>query len=441
MIEEKYPISYNDEYHSLRLIPEGMPIFHTDEQTHVKVFNGRTTWKYFQLIPTSRPVINPPPFKANFISIPGGNGSIDASTALTNYPMYDDRTGSIEFKSMRDYGSPTGWVKTYELLLNYIHGRKFKVVLFDDPDFYYEGRLSINSWKSDKDWSTITLDYRLDPFKYWVGSDEFNEYYCSNIEIVGKGFQDENYVHYASRAFDHSRLSEYGLSVYGNVGDYGFTMPVSPEIIIQALPYSDMSTYIPHKNSKKQTVGEPPSHNDYTFTVLKFKTPSHPSNPITATVIGTVRAVDEKIRLWAFLDEDFNVLSKAKVGAYGTKNVTAPENAKYLVVNSLMSVNYDVTTDSTLEESFTWVPRRYVPTGDEIVPSSQTPSCICFVQGTVKNDDFTKKASVSYKFEDTNQHSVNAYGIVFKNDETVIRVHAEKNQRFRFSYKLKRGLL
>lgn len=439
MTEEKYPINYNDEYHSLRIIPEGMPIYNVKD--NVKNLNGRSTWHHWQLIPTSRPVINPAPFKANFISIPGGNGSIDASTVLTNYPTYEDRSGSIEFKSIRDYGSPKGWVRTYELIQNYLHGRRFKVILYDDPLFYYQGRMTVNAWKSDKDWSTITLDYRFDPFKYWVGSDDWNEEHYSNIVITGTGFKTANYRD--SRTFNHASLTEYKLEQYGLPNDVGWTMPVSPEIIVEAQPYATVVEYIPHYNERGVLIGNPTPNSSYTYTVLSFKNVSTSSNPITATITGRVGAgSSDKVRLWAWLDDGYNVLTKANIDettASQPKTITAPDNAKFLVVNSWVSESHSVVPNAELDDTFYWDDGYFIPVGLEIAPSSQSPSCIKFVQ-FAKNGT-TIKGEASYEFTDTNQHSVNAYGILFNNDETIVRAYASPYQKFKFSYRFKRGLL
>ena len=57
------------------------------------------------------------------------------------------------------------WLETYYDIADYIHGQKMRAVLEDDPHYYYEGRFSVNSWKSDKDWSKITIDYNVSPYK------------------------------------------------------------------------------------------------------------------------------------------------------------------------------------------------------------------------------------------------------------------------------------
>lgn len=125
------------------------------------------TWDDWHLIPSTRPVVNPPEVKTNFLDIPGGNGSIDATEALTGYPTYENRTGSWEFYVANGYKD---WDVAYSDILNYLHGRRRKAVLEDDLSFYYEGRFSVNEWKSDKIASLITIDYNVYPYKRNIDS-------------------------------------------------------------------------------------------------------------------------------------------------------------------------------------------------------------------------------------------------------------------------------
>ena len=122
---------------------------------HSVTFGNKNTWDNWHIVPSSRPVFNPPKQKVNTLDIQGGNGIIDLSESLTGYPVYNNREGSFEFIVMNDYKP---WQETYSDIADYIHGQKMRAVLEDDPQYYYEGRFSVNSWKSDKDWSKITID-------------------------------------------------------------------------------------------------------------------------------------------------------------------------------------------------------------------------------------------------------------------------------------------
>ena len=41
-----------------------------------------------------------------------------------------------------------------------------KIILDEDPGFYYIGRVSVNEWKSSEKYSTIVVDAEVDPYKY-----------------------------------------------------------------------------------------------------------------------------------------------------------------------------------------------------------------------------------------------------------------------------------
>ena len=137
---------------------------------HSITIGNKNTWDDWHLVPTSRPLVAPPNVNTSYIAIPGSDGSLDLTEALTGYPTYANRTGSWEFIVMNDYGS---WESRYSEIMGYLHGKKMKAVLDDDPRYYYEGRFSVSSWVSQKDWSRITINYILDPFKTEInGSDE-----------------------------------------------------------------------------------------------------------------------------------------------------------------------------------------------------------------------------------------------------------------------------
>lgn len=133
--------------------------------------NNYNTWDDWHLIPSSRPVVNPPSPKRQTVDIPGGNGILDESDTLRGFPVYSTRQGSWEFYVENDYGN---WQKRYTEIMDAIHGLKMEVSLDDDPSWFYSGTVSVNEWRSDKDRSVIVLDYDLYPYKlsYVMSNDE-----------------------------------------------------------------------------------------------------------------------------------------------------------------------------------------------------------------------------------------------------------------------------
>ena len=130
---------------------------------HSVTFGDINTWDDWRLIPTSRPLFNPPPPKVKTLEIPGGDGVIDLSQSLTGYPVYQNRTGSIEFVVLNGFKE---WQEAYSDIMDYLHGQRMRAILEDDPDYFYEGRFSVNAWKSEKDNSKITIDYDVGPYKW-----------------------------------------------------------------------------------------------------------------------------------------------------------------------------------------------------------------------------------------------------------------------------------
>lgn len=128
---------------------------------HSLLINEKSTWSTYRLIPSSRPVVNPPEPKTEYIDIPGMDGSLDYSEILAGI-KYKNREGSWEFIVAPGYSN---WYDIMNKIMTEIHGKKCTVVLTDEPKYYYQGRLSLNSWKSDEKQSKVVINYILDPYK------------------------------------------------------------------------------------------------------------------------------------------------------------------------------------------------------------------------------------------------------------------------------------
>lgn len=131
---------------------------------HSVYFGNINTFSDWHLVPDGRPVIAQPEPKITTVEIPGGQGVLDLSEALTNYPLYSNRTGTLTFNVLNGYGD---WKDTYQTIANYLHGKQKTLKLEDDPNWYYQGRFKV-SWESPNDgtWSKVNIEYDLEPFKY-----------------------------------------------------------------------------------------------------------------------------------------------------------------------------------------------------------------------------------------------------------------------------------
>ena len=120
------------------------------------------TWDTWHLIPTTRPTIPPPPVKTKYVTIPGRNGAIDISTWPTGHVNFQNIDYSVEF-IFADDGPYGALADRYSTIMEYLHGQQGSVYLTDDPQYYYLGRFTVKAFKPGKVYSTITIEFDLQP--------------------------------------------------------------------------------------------------------------------------------------------------------------------------------------------------------------------------------------------------------------------------------------
>lgn len=125
-------------------------------------FGNKHSYRDWGLILKSRPVISPPSPKTIYIDIPASDGIIDLTESLTGDVKFENRTITLEFNVI---DTRNRWSNIYSDILDFLHGQQMKVILDEDPNYYYIGRWKINEWKSSKRTSTITIEGTVEPYK------------------------------------------------------------------------------------------------------------------------------------------------------------------------------------------------------------------------------------------------------------------------------------
>lgn len=133
-----------------------------DRREHSIYFDDYNTWDMWHIIPSSRPTPTPPDMVTNTVTIPGRSGSLDLSEALTGYPVYNNRTIESEFILI---DQERNWMDTYQDVMSKIHGKKMKIRLYDDPTYYYIGRVKVSGFTSNSDYSSISISCDVEPYK------------------------------------------------------------------------------------------------------------------------------------------------------------------------------------------------------------------------------------------------------------------------------------
>jgi hypothetical protein len=124
----------------------------------------RNTYDSWRLVPTSRPFVTPPNPKTKYVDIPGANGQLDFSTALTGYPVYEMRTGTWEFMIDHD-NAIKNWPDTYSDIMDWLQGKNLACILEDDQSWYYVGRFHVSSMTHSNNYTTLQISYTLKPYK------------------------------------------------------------------------------------------------------------------------------------------------------------------------------------------------------------------------------------------------------------------------------------
>ena len=128
--------------------------------------DGKDTYTEYGLLLASK-TISLPKVRTNMIDVPGRDGLIDASDALTGEATYKNRTIKLELIGVP---SLTGkdWPSAISDFCNTVHGKRVKVKFSEDTDHYYSGRCSAGDVKLNKIKQTIPVTVDCDPWKYKI---------------------------------------------------------------------------------------------------------------------------------------------------------------------------------------------------------------------------------------------------------------------------------
>lgn len=129
------------------------------------IVNGVDLSVTYQMVLLDGYTLEPPEPKTYTVDIPGGNGVIDLTEALTNDVVYNNRKQEFEFALINVENFE--WVKTE--LSNFLHGRKFDYTMTMDPGYTYHGRFNVKAYTHDAYSSGILGNIKIsidaDPYK------------------------------------------------------------------------------------------------------------------------------------------------------------------------------------------------------------------------------------------------------------------------------------
>lgn len=107
-----------------------------------------------------KPDIPPASIKSNFVDIPGGDGSVDLTEAHGEV-KYKDRECSFPF-TVFPYED---FEEKKRIVSNLLNGKRCKIRLDKDPNYYWTGRCFISEYQSDKNLHKIVVGAKVAPYK------------------------------------------------------------------------------------------------------------------------------------------------------------------------------------------------------------------------------------------------------------------------------------
>lgn len=163
-------------------------------------FGNKNTYKDYKLLIQSLTISTAEP-KEELVEIPGMDGSLDFSESLSGDIKYKNRTISISLAKYKNKNC----LNEYSQIQNDLHGRTMKIILSDEPNFFYYGRIKVKDYDKYSILHTIDIECDVEPYKY--------DLYSSNEDWLWDPFNFENGI--INETKDLEVNGELEITVYG----------------------------------------------------------------------------------------------------------------------------------------------------------------------------------------------------------------------------------
>lgn len=240
-------------------------------------WNTRDDWG---LALQTQPTFSLPPVKTKTLDGPAMGGVIDLTTAITGYPVMGQREGSFQFAAKARQAE---WQTLISTLAGILHGQSLRVVLDDDPGWYYEGRFALNIGECSPRHAIVTIDYSVGPYA-WARESTAEPWLWDPFSfvdgVIGNGVYTDTEYYVRS---DEVNTTEAELTfTAAEVGNHRLTArfsvaadPLDPAEFVRLTLTDEDSIVIP----ANVYVGE-----DYTFSGLRMEGGQWKRGSVPATV-------------------------------------------------------------------------------------------------------------------------------------------------------------
>lgn len=126
-------------------------------------FGTLHSYRDLQLILNSKE-IGSPEVKTRTIEIEGADSSLDL-TEFFGEPKYNNVKHKFQFSTIVHQSQ---FLSLFSAVKNALHGKKLRVILDDDPQFFYMGRIHISNFTNERNVGIISIECDCEPYKYKV---------------------------------------------------------------------------------------------------------------------------------------------------------------------------------------------------------------------------------------------------------------------------------
>lgn len=125
-------------------------------------FGGLHSLEDFKLILTSKEV-GSPSIKERKIDIEGADGFLDLTDFFGGEPKFENVTHRFDFSTIVPQSE---FLSLFSSIKNALHGKRMRIILDDDPLFYYIGRIYVSQLANDKNIGRVSVECDCEPYKY-----------------------------------------------------------------------------------------------------------------------------------------------------------------------------------------------------------------------------------------------------------------------------------
>lgn len=126
-------------------------------------FGTLRSYEDLQLILTSKE-IGSPEVKTRIIEVEGADSSLDL-TEFFGEAKFENVKHKFQFSTIVPQSQ---FLSLFSAVKNALHGKKLRVILDDDPQFFYIGRIHVSHFTNERNVGIISIECNCEPYKYKV---------------------------------------------------------------------------------------------------------------------------------------------------------------------------------------------------------------------------------------------------------------------------------